>query len=98
MGPHTVGRGEKERKRGSEHSVVFSQICVSVSVCAQLLSHVQLFFDPMDCSPPGSSVLGMLQARALEWVAMLSSRHFPDPGIPPASLASLALAAGFFNH
>ena len=29
--------------------------------------------DPMDCSPPGSSVHGILQARILEWVAMLSS-------------------------
>ena len=25
--------------------------------------------DPMDCSPPGSSVYGILQARVLEWVA-----------------------------
>ena len=32
------------------------------------------FWDPMDCSLPGSSVLGMLQARILEWVAVLSSR------------------------
>ena len=30
--------------------------------------------DPMDCSPPGSSVLGVLQARILEWVAMSLSR------------------------
>ena len=30
--------------------------------------------DPMDCSPPGSSVHGILQVRTLEWVAMLSSR------------------------
>ena len=28
------------------------------------------FCDPMDCSPPGSSVLGILQARILEWVAI----------------------------
>ena len=28
----------------------------------------------MDCSPPGSSVLGILQAKRLEWVAMPSSR------------------------
>ena len=27
-------------------------------------------FHPMDCSPPGSSVLGLLQARILEWVAV----------------------------
>ena len=26
--------------------------------------------DPMDCSPPGSSVQGILQARILEWVAI----------------------------
>ena len=30
--------------------------------------------DPMDCSSPGSSVHGSLQARTLEWVAMPSSR------------------------
>ena len=30
--------------------------------------------DPMDCSPPGSSVHGILQARTLEWVAMSFSR------------------------
>ena len=32
-------------------------------------------WDPMDCSPPGSSVHGILQARILEWVAMPSSRR-----------------------
>ena len=30
--------------------------------------------DPMDCSPPGSPVHGILQARILEWVAMPSSQ------------------------
>ena len=30
--------------------------------------------DPMDCSPPGSSVHGILQARTLEWVAIYFSR------------------------
>ena len=30
--------------------------------------------DARDCSPPGSSVHGILQARILEWVARLSSR------------------------
>ena len=34
---------------------------------------------PMDCSPPGSSVHGILQARILEWVAMPSSRRFSRP-------------------
>ena len=32
--------------------------------------------DPMDCSPPGSFVLGILQARILEWVAIFSVKYF----------------------
>ena len=32
--------------------------------------------DPVDCSPPGSSVHRILQARVLEWVAMSSSRRY----------------------
>ena len=41
-----------------------------------LLSHsvISDSVDCMDCSPPGSSVHGILQARTLEWVAMPSSR------------------------
>ena len=35
--------------------------------------------DPMDCSPPGSSVHGILQARIMEWVAMSSSREISGP-------------------
>ena len=35
--------------------------------------------DPVDCSPPGSSVPGILQARTLEWVAMPSSRGSSRP-------------------
>ena len=35
--------------------------------------------DPMDCSPPGSSVHGVLQARILEWVATPSSRGSSRP-------------------
>ena len=32
--------------------------------------------DPMDCSPPGSSVDGIFQARVLEWVAIALSDHY----------------------
>ena len=35
--------------------------------------------DPMDCSPPGSSIRGILQARILEWVAILFSRGSSPP-------------------
>ena len=39
--------------------------------------------DPMDCSPPGSSVHGIFQARILERVALSFSRGFSYPGIKP---------------
>ena len=38
-------------------------------------SHVWLFCGPLDCSPPGSSIHGVLQARILEWVAIPFSRR-----------------------
>ena len=47
----------------------------------------------MDCSPPGFSVHGILQARILEWIAMPSPGDLPDPGSP----MSPALAGGFFT-
>ena len=43
--------------------------------------------DPIDRSPPGSSVHGILQARTLEGVAIPFSRDLPDPGIKPGSPA-----------
>ena len=42
-------------------------------------SHVQLLCDPVDCSPPGSSVYGISQARILEWVAISFSRGSSQP-------------------
>ena len=39
----------------------------------------------MDCSPPGFSVHGVLQARILEWVAISSVGDLPNPGIKPMS-------------
>ena len=41
--------------------------------------------DPMYCSPPGSSVHGILQARILGWVAISSCRGSSQPGIEPRS-------------
>ena len=42
---------------------------------------------PMDYSPPGPFVHGILQARILEWVTMSFSRDLPEPGIELRSLA-----------
>ena len=51
-------------------STSFTMICHQV----KSLSHVRLFATPMDCSPPGSSIHGIFQARVLEWVAISFSR------------------------
>ena len=50
-----------------------------VYVPTKLLQSRLTLCDPMDCSPPGFSVHGILQAGILEWVAMLSSRGSSRP-------------------
>ena len=44
-------------------------------------------WDSVDCSPPGSSVHGILQARILVWVAIPFSGDLPDPEVEPGSSA-----------
>ena len=64
---------------------------VVVVVVVQWLSHVQVFElskpSPMNCSPPGSSVHGIFQARILEWGAIAFSGDLLNPGIEPGSPA-----------
>ena len=50
--------------------------CVCVCMCACPVAQLCLtLLDPMDCSPPGSSVYGISQARILEWSAISHSRR-----------------------
>ena len=54
--------------------------------CCCLVAHsCPTLCDPMDCSPPGSSVHGISQARILEWVAISFSRGSSRPRDPPTS-------------
>ena len=70
----------------------FSHIeCVFVCVCSLSLHCVQLFMT-VDCSPPGSSVHEILQARILEWVSIPPSRGSSSPGIKLAFPMSPAMA------
>ena len=53
-------------------------------MCVLVTQSCPTLFDPMDFSPPGSSVHGILQARILKWIAILRSPgDLPDPGIEP---------------
>ena len=65
--------------RSREKIELASATCSKQPVC--LLSPFSRVWlcDPVDCSPPGSSAHGILQARILEWVAMPFSRGSSQP-------------------
>ena len=80
--------------------LTFASVVTSLTflLCAKSFQLCLTLCDPKDCSLPGSSVLGILQARILEWVAISSSRGiFPTQGIEPESLTSPALVREFFT-
>ena len=70
----------------NRHCLKLRYLWINVSILFRVverkyysLSRVQLFVTPMDCSPPGSFVHGILQARILEWVAIPFSRGSSQP-------------------
>ena len=83
---------------GSFHILAIVKIAalnieVQLCVCAQLLHSCPTLRDPVGCSPPGSSVPGILQARILEWVACLALLQ----GVPAIEPASSTLASRFLT-
>ena len=66
-------KGKRFRKTKIKVKVLVTQLCLTLC-------------DPMDCSLPGSSVHGILQARILGW-PFPSPGDFSDPGIKPVSPA-----------
>ena len=62
----------------------------AAAAAAESLQSCPTQCDPIDGSPPGSSVLGISQAGILEWEAIPFSRGLPDPGIEPRSPAMKA--------
>ena len=70
------------------------QVHPCVCLRAQSFSRVRLTLrDPLLCSPPGSSVHGISQARKQEWVAIFSSRGSSRP----RDQTHVSLASGFFT-
>ena len=61
VGAESHGRCDSLGEKALRVKVLVTQLCLTL--CG-----------PMDCSPPGSSAHGILQARTLVWVAMPSSR------------------------
>ena len=50
-------------------------VCVCVCVCVLVAQACPTLCGPIDCSPPGLSVHGILQARTLEWVTISFSKR-----------------------
>ena len=57
---------EKEAEKSLSQTMILTQNAAA----AESLQLCTTLCDPMDCSPPGASVCGILQARILEWVAI----------------------------
>ena len=70
----------------SKNHCLFSN-CNGVCVCVLVARLCPTVCDPMDCSPPGFSVLEILQARILEWVASSCFRGSSWPRLEPGSPA-----------
>ena len=66
-------------------------------VHAKVLPLCSTLCDSKDCSQPGSSIRGLLQARILEWVLCSPPEDLPKTEIKPASLTSPALVGGLFT-
>ena len=58
-----------------------AKVIMDIGACE--LSPGRLFHDPMDCSPSGSAVHGIFQARILEWVVISFFMGSSNPGIKP---------------
>ena len=71
--------GLKQWWRGFRESAMADHVCMHAQMCPTLCG-------PMDCSPPGSSVHGILQARVLEQVAISHSRG----SLPPRDWAQIS--------
>ena len=93
----TMARSEIQKKEvGGVVFPVTVCVCVCVCVCARARSVAQscpILRDPMDCSPPGSSVHGIFWS-GLPFPSLGDLCH---PGIQPMPLAPSALAGRFFT-
>ena len=80
--------GSKSRKRRRD----MCMLC-----CAKSLQSCPTLCNPVNCSPPGSSVYGILQARILEWAAMLSTSRSSRPRDQTHGPCSSCIAGRFFT-
>ena len=68
-----ITKNQRTTKMADIISNIARIILLVLCMCAESLQLCLTLCDPMDCSPPGSSVYGIPQANILEWVSMSSS-------------------------
>jgi len=80
------------KKQGEKKPFVTKKWCVCsvAQLCPTL-------YNPLDCSPPGSSVHGISQARILEWVAISFSRGSSQPRDWTSVFCVSCIAGRFFT-
>ena len=72
-------------------------IYIYIYSCCLVAKSCLTFCDPINCSPPGSSVHEILQARIWSGLSCPPPWDLPDPRIKAVSLMSPALTGGFFT-
>ena len=65
--------------------------CIKVKSESEVAQSCPTLSDPMDCSPPGSSIHGIFQARALEWGAIAFSDVMEESKIKPQKTQNLCI-------
>ena len=73
--------------------------CIKVKSESEVAQLCPTLSDPMDCSPPGSSIHGIFQARILEWGAialglLIHRKHLGNACKSPKLLDKLVIPAG----
>ena len=77
--PWCPGRPSSVVEKNKQHIWRNHTGCYNTQSESDVAQSCPTLCDPLDCSPPGSSVHGILQARILEWVVTSSSRGSSQP-------------------
>ena len=72
-------------------SKLLGTACMCVYVCVLVTQSYPTFCGPLDCSPPGSSVMGFSRQEHWSELPFPSPGDHPNPGTEPRPLAYLAL-------
>ena len=73
MGSHKVGYDWATEQQQQVHNLTDLKLIRKHAAAAKSIQSCLILCDPIDGSPPGSAVPGILQARTLEWVAIAFS-------------------------